>query len=150
MTIDEFAAITGERIPTPAEFVRFTTGQGWRIVTNGEAASLRAPASDPLAVALAKMLGREPYRTNVLRYVADHANPDPTGEPREDTVTTDPKVPAPRETGPTVPETPRYCPMCAALVLAVPATVTEAFCENPLCHYRGRTGSTNSRGSRAT
>lgn len=74
------------------------------------------------------------------------ARPDPTGGPREDTVTTDPKVPAPRETGPTVPETPRYCPMCAALVLAVPATVTEAFCENPLCHYRGRTGSRSSPG----
>jgi hypothetical protein len=73
------------------------------------------------------------------------AAPDPTGEPRGDEVTDDPKAPAPREAGLTAVE-PHHCRACNALVLAVPDEVTEAFCEGPTCPYRGRTGSTNSRG----
>lgn len=67
MTLEEFSRVITTRIPTPAEFVAFVEGMGWRIETNGgDRASLRASASDPLAVGLARMLGREPYRTNVL------------------------------------------------------------------------------------
>jgi hypothetical protein len=77
------------------------------------------------------------------------AQPDPTGEPREDVVTDDPKAPAPPPAGLTAVE-PHHCQACNALVLAVPDTVTDAFCERPTCPYRGRTGSTSSTGSRAT
>lgn len=69
MTLEEFAAITAERIPTPEEFVAFAEGQKWGFKVNGKAALLANP-NDPLAVATARMLGREPYRSNVLEFLA--------------------------------------------------------------------------------
>lgn len=151
MTLDEFAAVSEVRIPTPAEFVAFVAGQGWRIDTDGTRATLKAPASDPMAVATARMLGREPYRTNVLAVVLDRqglAQPDPTGEPREDVVVTDPKGPAPAM-GLTTLDVPQTCRDCRATILAVPDEVTLAFCERMTCPYR-RTGSMSFRGSRAS
>lgn len=72
MTVEEFATITTARIPTPAEFLSFVNGQGWKVVTSGTGAALRvADKTDPLARALAKMLSREPYRTNVLKLVTE-------------------------------------------------------------------------------
>ncbi len=90
MTIDQFATATAERIPTPAEFVAFAREQGWTIAVNGAEASLRVPdKTDPLAVAFARMLSREPYRTNVLavlqepppviEYVLDSTDPSAIG-----------------------------------------------------------------------
>lgn len=72
MTLNEFSAVIRERIPTPAEFVSVVDGQGWKIVVQADGrASLRVPsAKDRLAQALARMLSREPYRTNVLRFMA--------------------------------------------------------------------------------
>jgi hypothetical protein len=66
MTLDEFHALTRDRIPTPGEFVAFARHQGWGFKVNGDKAALVADKDDPLAVTLARMLGREPYRTNVL------------------------------------------------------------------------------------
>lgn len=72
MTLTEFGAVVRQRIPTPAEFVAVVRGQKWSIekYPDGRAA-IRADKKDPLAVALAKMLSREPYRTNVLKIVDD-------------------------------------------------------------------------------
>lgn len=72
MTLTEFGIVIRQRIPTPDEFIAVANGQGWRIVvqTDGKA-SLRVPnAKDKLAIAFARMLSREPYRTNVLKAAA--------------------------------------------------------------------------------
>lgn len=71
MTIDAFSAIMQTRIPTPQEFIAFAVNQGWKFNVNGEKASLLADRNDPMAVAFARMLGRQPYRTNVLLALAD-------------------------------------------------------------------------------
>jgi hypothetical protein len=73
MTLDEFATITSTRIPTPLEFLEFADGQNWTITETGEnRAALRVTdRTDPMAQALAKMLSREPYRTEVLKLVRD-------------------------------------------------------------------------------
>lgn len=70
MTPDEFAEVTTHRIPTAPEFVAFATGQRWKFVVNGLTAGLVVPnRNDPLVLAFAKMLSREPYRTNVLLHL---------------------------------------------------------------------------------
>lgn len=81
MTLDEFAGLA--RIPTPAEFIAFARGQGFGFKVNGVKAALVADPKDPLAVALARMLGREPYRTNVLRALAEADNPANVERPVE-------------------------------------------------------------------
>ena len=84
MTIEEFAAVTDRRIPTPKEFVAFVGSQdGWRIVVvGGGQAALRVPSkTDPLAVAVARMLSREPWRTEVLNIVSGAAAPEPQPAP---------------------------------------------------------------------
>ena len=81
MNIDQFHAITQTRIPTPQEFIQFANGQHWRIVVNedGKAALRVQDRDDPLAHALAKMMAREPYRTNVLNVVREN-EPTPAKE----------------------------------------------------------------------
>ncbi len=70
MTLEQFAAVTAARIPTAPEMVSFAHAQKWRFdVTDGRAV-LHADPSDPLVLAFAKMLSREPYRTNVLAHLA--------------------------------------------------------------------------------
>lgn len=134
MTLDDFTAITAQRIPTPAEFVAFVESQGWRINLSGdgERAGLRVPnRQDPLANALADVLKREPYRTNVLAEVRQRAEYDPPNESRPDTVVTDPNPPAPRPTaGPTV------CPTCDADIYpaATRADIAQ-LCDRAPCHY---------------
>lgn len=72
MTIEEFAEVTTHRIPTPGEFVAFAEGQRWQFLVSPTSAALKVPdRTDPLALAFAKMLSREPYRTNVLKLLAD-------------------------------------------------------------------------------
>lgn len=67
MTLEEFSAITRVRVPTPSELVEFAAGMGWRIQARADGtAALKADRTDPLAVSLAKMLSREPYRSGVL------------------------------------------------------------------------------------
>ena len=81
MTVDEFALITEARIPTPAEFKAFADGLGWAIVRRSDGtARLRAPRNDPLATTLARMLAREPWRTEVLR-LASESPPGPKPDP---------------------------------------------------------------------
>lgn len=70
MTIQEFFEITDQRIPTPTEFVEFAESQQWKFRVNNDGASLLADKTDPVAVAFARMLSREPYRTNVLKLLA--------------------------------------------------------------------------------
>lgn len=86
MTLDEFRSVAAERIPTPGEFVAFAEGQGWRFGDSGGRPALFAPKTDPMAVAFARMLSREPYRTNVLELLKargateDHPEPPPRPE----------------------------------------------------------------------
>jgi len=71
--------------------------------------------------------------------LARFAQPDPTGEPRDDAVVTDPNAHAPVSAsvpGLTTLEVPYLCRECRALVLAVPDEVTAAFCESPTCPSR--------------
>jgi hypothetical protein len=75
VTIEEFAGISAARIPTPAEFVAFAVGQGYGFRVAGDKAAIVADRNDPVAVALARMLGREPYRTNVLKLLAEADSP---------------------------------------------------------------------------
>lgn len=88
MTLDTFAGVLTARIPTPAEFVAFARDQGWELWTDGTRAALRrANPSDPVAVATAKMLGREPYRTNVLAELVRAMPPaDLPDDPRPDVI----------------------------------------------------------------
>ena len=91
MTVEEFTVLLAERIPTAAEFVAFVEAQpGWKVrIKDDGTAALRVPdVTDPVAVRLAKVLGREPYRTNVLRLVTGRAEPDLPTEPRPDVIAT--------------------------------------------------------------
>lgn len=89
MNLDTFADITSQRIPTPTEFVQFVKSQGWKIITKADGAALRVrDTGDPLAVAMAKMLSREPYRTNVLAVAV--AEFDLPATPREDVIVSQP------------------------------------------------------------
>lgn len=69
LTIDQFAEVLNSRIPTPAEFIGFARGMGWRFRA-GDRPALIADLADPLAHGMARMLSREPYRTNVLAELA--------------------------------------------------------------------------------
>lgn len=88
MTLHEFHAVTQTRIPTPAEFLAVVKGLGWRIQVGGDRyAALVAPRTDPVALKLAQLLGREPYRTNVLAEIGRHAAFDlPADDARPDTL----------------------------------------------------------------
>lgn len=69
MTIDEFADVIEKRIPTAVEFSDFVKSQpGWKIVRNSDGTGgLVCPNKrDPLAQGIAKMLSREPWRSDVL------------------------------------------------------------------------------------
>lgn len=70
MTLDQFTQIAAQRVPTPQEFLSFVEGMGWRIGRKEDGRpALKAPPADPVAQRLARMLGREPYRTEVLALV---------------------------------------------------------------------------------
>lgn len=83
MTLEEFREVVRRRIPTAEEFVSVVEGQGWRVVAFDDGrASLRCRnPNDSLALALAKMLGREPYRTNVLKVVGKKSPASPAPPP---------------------------------------------------------------------
>lgn len=72
MNLDQFCQVARSRILTPEEFLSFIEAQGWRVeLCEGGGAFLRDTKGDPLARALARMLAREPYRTNVLKLAAE-------------------------------------------------------------------------------
>ena len=54
MTLDDFHNLTRERIPTAEEFVEFTRSMGWSIGKREHKAFLRAPATNPIALSLAR------------------------------------------------------------------------------------------------
>lgn len=66
MTLETFAEIIATRIPTAEEMIAFAKSQGWRFVVGDGKAAIMASRNDPMAVAFARMLSREPYRTRVL------------------------------------------------------------------------------------
>lgn len=96
MTLEQMHHVIAERIPTPAEFVAFAGAQGWKIAVRPDGKPcLRVPdRNDPLAVALARMLGREPYRTEVMALVLPPAQV-PAHAP--DTPSDAPPLATPRE-----------------------------------------------------
>ena len=88
MTIEQFFAVIATRIPTPAEFVAFAESH-WRIGLKPDGTGvLGGDKNDPLIQAFARMLSREPYRTNVVALLKAHgpkedrpaARPDPEPE----------------------------------------------------------------------
>jgi len=100
--IESFLATTTERPPTADDLFTLVRGLGWTInaMPDGKA-SLRVPdAADPLPHRIAKMLKREPWRSEVLKLAngnttaadpatvvtkepnyADRIRPDPTKAP---------------------------------------------------------------------
>jgi hypothetical protein len=134
VTLDEFATLVAARFPTAEQFLAFAAGVGWRVLagTDGRPV-LRVPdRADPLAVAFARLLSREPYRSNVLAAA---------GVPRVVTAeSVAPEVAAPQ---PVPPETePWPCrATCGRWFFAPRAEVREfyaspAFCDRPNCPQR--------------
>jgi hypothetical protein len=96
--IESFLVVTKERPPTAEDFVRLVSGLNYRVAVKGDgtAALWVKDAGDPLAQRLAKMLRREPYRTDVLKLLAERGDlvnpsqapadlPPPRPEPRPET-----------------------------------------------------------------
>jgi hypothetical protein len=77
ISIRSFRDLCLERIPTAREFLGFVESQGWRIAIREDGTPvLKVPdRNDPLVQAMARMLAREPYRTNVLAEVAARRQP---------------------------------------------------------------------------
>jgi hypothetical protein len=78
-----------DRIPSALEFLDFVEAQGWRVAQQADGRpTLRVhDKNDPLARAMARMLGREPYRTNVLAEMAKRwraAQPEVRQKPATD------------------------------------------------------------------
>lgn len=71
VSLEVFYALTRTRIPTALEFLAFVEAQGWRVRVgeNGRAALQVPDRHCPLARSVARMLAREPYRSNVLALV---------------------------------------------------------------------------------
>ena len=84
MNVVELHTVASERIPTPTEMIRFINSQGWQIKVRDGRGSLTAPKTDPVALGLAKLMSREPYRTNIIEVLEGRANPDVGTEPHED------------------------------------------------------------------
>jgi hypothetical protein len=94
ITVEQFWAITRDRIPTPQEFVAFAEGRRWKFRVTETETALLANKGDPLAVSLARMLSREPYRTNVLAYLAGRTGTPPAPSPA---APPEPERPPPQE-----------------------------------------------------
>jgi len=86
-TIRSFRDLCHERIPTASEFVEFVAAQGWRISVKPDGrASIRGDSGNPIILALARMLAREPYRSNVLAEAATrwHHDAEEKEQPQPD------------------------------------------------------------------
>ncbi len=85
MILEQFGEVLRKRLPTPAEFLAVIEGHGWKVVASedGKACLRVQDGNDALALAFARMLSREPYRTNVLKEVFNkelqNQEPTPTG-----------------------------------------------------------------------
>jgi hypothetical protein len=109
MNLEQFCELTRERIPTAREFVEFVESMGWRIAVGSDgAASLKADRTSPVALSLARMLGREPYRTNVLAVAQQRWREQPAAEPVPEPVSAPaPVLPSPAAIS-AAPPTPTY------------------------------------------
>jgi hypothetical protein len=101
VTLDEFATISAGRIPTPSEFLEFVSDLGWRVTANDDGTGgIWVPdKNDPLALSLARMFRREPWRTNVRNLVRSKATPaarEPEAKPE---LKADPEPEEPPPTG---------------------------------------------------
>lgn len=76
MNLDELATVLEERLPTAEELLGFAASQGWSVKVDGQNASLRAMRG-PLAITLARMLSREPWRSRVIEAVKNGKMPPP-------------------------------------------------------------------------
>ena len=81
MNVVELHAVASERIPTPREMIQFIESQGWSVTVREGRGSLKAPKADAVAVGLAKLMSREPYRTNIIAELEGRASPDVGTEP---------------------------------------------------------------------
>lgn len=128
MTLDEFAAVAATRIPTPAEFVAFVRGQGWRITTLDDGrASLWASPVNELARRTARMLSREPWRTGVLDLIRrEQAEAAKSYTPQVEPVALPYTAPA---------EKPTSCQACGVNWWIPTADITETVNRGP--HYCG-------------
>jgi hypothetical protein len=141
MTLEEFAAVARARIPTPAEFLAFVRGRGWRIGVKDGRGAIWANPADPLVQRTAKMLGREPWRTEVLKLLAaEQAKPyTPAVEPVALPV-------LPRAAAEDAPAAPTVCRACGANWWVSAAEVREAvnrgphYCGQSRCPFRDREG----------
>lgn len=69
MTVEEFERLIACRVPTPAELLEGVRAVGWRVridEATGRPVLLCQP-KDPLAKPLAKLAGRQPYLTELVR-----------------------------------------------------------------------------------
>jgi len=124
VTLDKFSEISATRIPTPEEFIAFAESQEWRIVVMDEnrAALKVRNKDDELAQAFAKMMAREPYRTNVLNVVRENDK-----QPTKVALDVEPE--------------PEVCKECKATWYAPLEEIREAvqsphYCAQPRCPYR--------------
>lgn len=140
MTLDEFAAVSERRIPTPKEFIGFVRGQGWDFRIDGDRACItRVKTPDvPVAQATAAMLRREPYRTNVLReLLAEPPRESPPSARQMDAVYALERL-AGEASAPAVERhptpDPETCGACRATVY-LPGPEIAAVCERMGCPY---------------
>jgi hypothetical protein len=78
MSIEEFLTTTADRLPTVDEILGLAGELGWGFRVNNGQPALKANPSDPLAVGMARLLRREPWRTGLLtRIGADVRSPLP-------------------------------------------------------------------------
>lgn len=93
MTLEQLVNLG--RIATPAEMVEFAEGQRWGFRHSSDGAALLADKNDPLALAFARMLSREPYRTNVLKFLSERGpsedRPRPVAVPKPVPVAEEPE-----------------------------------------------------------
>lgn len=92
MNVMELHAVACERIPTPREMIQFIESQGWSVTVRDGRGSLKAPKADPVAVGLAKLMSREPYRTNIIAELEGRAFPDVGTESKPDIIVGAPTV----------------------------------------------------------
>lgn len=71
MTLDQFFSVMNERVPTSEEFANFIHAQGWKVGVKPDGSGyLQANRSgDELAIGVAKMLSRQPYRSRMVEYL---------------------------------------------------------------------------------
>lgn len=159
MNVEQLHEIAKERIPTAQEFLAFIRGQGWDVVikTDGTASLRTKEKGDPVAFATAKMLGREPWRTNVLELLKPKPveAPQPAQPKREATderqplpVTQPDQEPAPPESVTSNEEPITRCEVCRSTWYCSEDEIRERVQSPHFCGHPDKLGKqvTNSQG----